>query len=129
VVQEYLGLRHDYGVIDCIELIRLFYKQELNVNFPLPTYPKSKEWMKHFSTESVDQWASSCSIKVKLTDAQNYDVMAFKSTKSNLIIHFGLFLAPTRMLHIEEGGVSHVETLSDYWVKQIHSLYRHEKMV
>jgi cell wall-associated NlpC family hydrolase len=114
--------------MDCIELIRQFYKQELNINFPLPTYPKSNEWMKHFSAESVDQWASTCFVKVKLTDAQNYDVMAFKSEKSNLIIHFGLFLKPTKMLHIEEGGVSHVETLSDYWVKRIHSFYRHVNM-
>jgi len=33
------------------------------------------------------------------------------------------------MLHIEEGGVSRVETLSTYWVEQIHALYRHESLV
>ena len=83
----------------------------------------------NFSTDNVDGWASTCAVKVKLTEAENYDVIAFKSTRSNLIIHFGLFLKPTQMLHIEEGGVSVVETLSDYWVKRIHSLYRHESMV
>jgi len=129
MVQKYLGLRHSYGETDCIELIRYFYKNELSLDFSLPSYPKSRAWMKYFSTKSVDGWASTCAVKVKLTDAKNYDVIAFKSNKSNLIIHFGLFLAPTQMLHIEEGGVSRVETLSTYWVEQIHALYRHESLV
>ena len=129
MVQKYLNLPHSYGETDCIELIRKFYKHELLLDFSLPTYPKSREWLKHFSTDSVDHWASTCSIKVELTDAENYDVIAFKSTKSNLITHFGLFLKPTKMLHIEEGGVSRVETLSDYWIERIHSLYRHEQLV
>ena len=129
MVQKYLGLKHRYGVCDCIELIRKFYIQELSIDFPLPTYPKSREWIKHFSTENVDGWALTCAVKVKLTEAKNYDVIAFKSTKSELITHFGLFLKPTQMLHIEEGGVSRVETLSAYWIERIHSLYRHESMV
>lgn len=127
MVQDYLGLYHEYGVIDCIELIRHFYKEELELDFPLPSYPKSSEWMKHFSPESIDEWASTCAIKVDLTDAQDYDVIAFKSKK--LIIHFGMFLRPTKMLHIEEGRSSKIETLSSYWIDNIHAIYRHEKMV
>lgn len=129
MVQQYLGLTHKYGTVDCIEIIRQFYLVELNINLSLPTYPKSRDWMKHFSTESVDRWALTCAQKVELTEAQNYDVIAFKSTKSSLITHFGLFLKPTQMLHIEEGGVSRVETLSSYWIERIHSLYRHEQLV
>ena len=129
MVQKYLGFKHEYGTVDCIELIRSFYKNELNINFSLPSYPYSRAWLKHFSTEHVDRWASTCALKVKLTDAKNYDVIAFRSLKTKNIIHFGLFLAPTQMLHIEEGGVSCVETLSTYWIERIHSLYRHESMV
>ena len=33
MVQKYLGLKHEYGVVDCIELIRLFYKNELGIEF------------------------------------------------------------------------------------------------
>jgi|TARA_B100000035_G_C21027750_1_gene566945 cell wall-associated NlpC family hydrolase len=129
MVQKYLGLKHEYGTVDCIELIRLFYKNELSIEFPLPPYPHSRAWLKHFSTEHVDRWASTCALKVKLTDAENYDVIAFKSLNSNLVMHFGLFLKPTQILHIEEGGVSRIETLSNYWVKRIYALYRHESMV
>jgi len=127
MVQKYLGLQHDYGVVDCIELIRNFYENELEIDFSLPSYDKSSKWMKQFSPESIDEWASKCAIKVNLTDAQDYDVIAFKSKK--LIIHFGMFLKPTKMLHIEEGRASRIDTLSSYWVDNIHAIYRHEKMV
>jgi hypothetical protein len=35
MVQKYLGLKHEYGVVDCIELIRVFYKNELGIEFSL----------------------------------------------------------------------------------------------
>lgn len=129
MVQNYLSLKHEYGKIDCIELIRQFYKDELNIVFDLPTYPKSREWLKYFSTESVDGWASSCATKVELTEAQNYDVMVFRSEKSNLIIHFGMYLMPSKMLHVEEGGFSCIQTLSHYWVDRLHAIYRHNELV
>src|SRR5210317_1046607 len=113
MVQQYLGLKHEYGVIDCIELLRQFYKNELNLDFSLPAYPKSRSWMKHFSIQNVDLWAETSFVKVNLTHAENYDIIAFKSNRFDLIIHFGLFLKPTRMLHIEEGEVSCIDTLSD----------------
>ena len=127
MVQKYLGLQHEYGVVDCIEIIRHFYQNELEIDFPLPPYDKSANWMKQFSPDNIDEWASKCAIKVNLTDAQDYDVMAFRSKK--LIIHFGMFLKPTKMLHIEEGRASRIDTLSSEWVESIHAIYRHEKMV
>ena len=127
MVQQYLGLRHQYGSIDCIQLIKTFYQNELNLSFDLPSYPKSRKWMKYFSTYNVDQWASKCAVKVKLTEAQNYDVIAFKHKE--YVMHFAIYLAPLKILHIEEGGVSCVETLSQYWVEHIHTLYRHESLV
>ena len=129
MVQKYLGLKHQYGQVDCIELIRDFYANELKINFDLPNYPHSRAWMKTFHTDKVDEWASKCSIKVKLTDAKNYDVMVFKSEKYDLAIHFGMYLMPSKLLHIEEGGCSCVQTLSDYWINRLHAIYRHNDMV
>ena len=104
-------------------------KNELNIQFDLPPYPHSRAWMKYFHTQKVDEWASKCSIKVKLTDAKNYDVMVFKSEKYELATHFGMYLMPSKLLHIEEGGCSCVQTLSDYWVNRLHAIYRHNEMV
>ena len=127
MVQKYLGLKHQYGSIDCIQLIKSFYENELKLTFSLPSYPKSRKWMKHFHVDNVDEWASKCALKVKLTEAQNYDVIAFKHKQ--YVMHFAIYLAPLKILHIEEGGVSCVETLSQYWVEHIHTLYRHESLV
>ena len=129
MVQKYLGLYHSYEDINCITLIKNFYFLELNLQFSLPDYPVSRHWIKQFTTTSIDSWAAQCAKKVSLTNAKDYDVIAFKSEKTNLIIHFGMYLMPSKMLHIEEGGISRVETLSDYWVENIHSIYRHDSLV
>tara|TARA_R110001592_G_scaffold31447_7_gene110829 strand:- start:117 stop:509 length:393 start_codon:yes stop_codon:yes gene_type:complete len=129
MVQKYLGLYHSYEDINCITLIKNFYFLELNLQFSLPDYPVSRHWIKQFTTTSIDSWAAQCAKKVSLTNAKDYDVIAFKSEKTNLVIHFGMYLMPSKMLHIEEGGISRVETLSDYWIESIHSIYRHDSLV
>ena len=67
--------------------------------------------------------------KVELTVAKNYDVMVFKSLKSDLVVHFGLYIQHNKILHVEEGGSSCVEILSDYWRDRLHAIYRHNDMV
>ena len=129
MVRDFIGLSHSYDTINCITLIKNFYYMKLNLEFSLPEYPHSKQWIKEFTTTSIDNWAAQCAKKVSLTNAKDYDVIAFKSEKTNLIIHFGMYLMPSKMLHIEEGGISRVETLSDYWVESIHSIYRHDSLV
>ncbi len=129
MVRNYISLPHSYDSINCITLIKSFYHNELNLQFSLPDYPLSKHWIKEFTTTSIDNWAAQCAKKVSLTNAKDYDVIAFKSEKTNLVIHFGMYLMPSKMLHIEEGGISRVETLSDYWVENIHSIYRHDNLV
>lgn len=129
MVFKYLGLNHEYGSFDCLLLIKCIYKNEFGLDFDIPTYTTSRQWMKEFSPNKVDEWAMKSFTKVNWTDSQDYDVIAFKNDNSKLIIHFGLFLKPIRMLHIEEGGVSCVETLSDYWINRVHAVYRHEQMV
>lgn len=126
---EYIGLSHEYGTIDCIHLIQLFYKEQLGINFDIPSYSFSKRWVTEFTTQDIDLWAFKYGIKTTLTDAQNYDLIAFKSENKNTINHFGMFLAPNRMLHIEENSISRIETLNDYWLSSIYAIYRHEQLV
>jgi cell wall-associated NlpC family hydrolase len=129
VITKYLGLKHSYGDIDCIRLIHSFYENELGVSFAIPDYTLSKRWMLGFTIAYIDEWANQYGKKVHLTDAKNYDLIVFKSNKDNLITHFGMFLAPNQMLHIEEKNYSKIETLSDYWIKSLYCLYRHNDVV
>jgi cell wall-associated NlpC family hydrolase len=125
--ESYIGLQHEYGQNDCITLIQRFYAEQLKINFSLPAYTKSKKWMYNLTTSQIDEWALKYAIKTTLTTAHNYDLIVFKS--NNLITHFGMFLLPNRMLHIEQGSLSKIETLSDYWINSIYALYRHEQLV
>lgn len=127
MIIKYIGLPHKYGKLDCITLIKYFYEQELGVSFDLPDYTHSKRWMYAFDEQELNSWITKYAVKTSLTTAKNYDLIAFKSKK--VINHFGMFLAPTSMLHVEENSVSRIETLNDYWVKSIYAVYRHEQLV
>ena len=118
---------HNYGKLDCIILIKRFYETELGISFDLPKYTPSKRWMYSFEQQELDSWISKYAVKTSLTEAKNYDLIAFKS--KNIINHFGMFLAPTAMLHVEEGSSSKIETLNDYWIESIHAVYRHVSLV
>jgi cell wall-associated NlpC family hydrolase len=129
MVQRYLNIPHKYGECDCITLIRNFYKQELSLEHPIPDYPRDITWIKKFTPTYIDEVLSQYSVKVSLTEMRNYDVIAFKSRKTNLIIHFGIYLTPNKLLHIEHEGVSRIDNLSSYWIDYIHGIYRHNELV
>ena len=126
---NYIGIKHQYGIFDCIILVQQFYKNELGVSLDLPPYSHSAAWMKQFTTTNFDERASKYGTKVPLTGARNYDLIVFKSAKSELLIHFGIYIMPNKMLHVEEGMTSRIDTLSDYWLSQLHAIYRHDKLV
>lgn len=128
-ITKYIGLPHQYGVLDCITLVRAVYEQELNILLNLPRYTPSRQWMREYPVETVDQWAKQYAEKVSLTEAKNYDLIVFKSEKSNLATHFAIFLLPNNILHVEEGRTSVVSPLNDYWRQQIYAVYRHNDLV
>lgn len=128
-ILPYIGIPHIYGTSDCICLVQQFYKNELGVSFDLPPYSHSRLWLKQFSTTSFDERASKYGKKVSLTEVKNYDLISFKSAKSNLLTHFGIYLVPHKMLHVEEGRSSCIEPLSNYWLSSIHAIYRHNDLV
>lgn len=129
MIDKYIGIPHKYGVFDCIRLVHSFYKNELGVSFDIPEYPTSSKWMRQFTTDVVDYQCSKYAKKVLLTDAKNYDLIVFKSARSKFVTHFGIFIAPYSMLHVEENLCSVVEPIHDYWQLRIYSLYRHLDVV
>jgi cell wall-associated NlpC family hydrolase len=129
ILKKYIGKPHNYGIFDCISLIQQFYKTELGCDFDLPNYSPSRKWMTQCTTTFFDEWADKYGKKVSLTDAKNYDLISFKSPRSNFLMHFGLYIKPNKLLHIEEGKLSQLELLSDYWIARIYAIYRHDKLV
>lgn len=128
-IQDYLFLQHKYGSMDCVQLITLYYKNELGIDLELPAYPHSRNWMRVFSTDSVDLWANSNAQKICLTAAKNFDLMVFKALRSSTLIHFSMYLKPNKMLHVEEGAASRIDTIDDYWLPRLYAIYRHNDLV
>lgn len=129
MLTDYLGHKHEYGTFDCINLVKQFYSTELGVSFDLPPYPLSRAWIREFSTDRIDSWVGKYAKKVLLTDAKNYDLMVFKSNKTDLVTHFGIYIMPNKLLHIEEEGYSRIDNLSDYWIHHLYAIFRHDKLV
>lgn len=137
IYSKYLGHKHVYTGLNCITLISEFYKRELNSDVfdSLFSYLKnnnkeinSRRWMQSVSFEDIDRWAVEHAVKVNLTNAQDYDVIIFKSEKYSCPIHFGLYIYEMKMLHVEEGSHSMITPITDYWLDKIYAIYR-RKMV
>lgn len=129
MLQEYIGLKHNYNNINCISLITNFYKKQLNIKIALPEYPKSRRWMCYFTTNEIDSWAFNNASKISLTNAQNFNILVFKAANNNRLIHFGMYIKPNKMLHVEEGNTSRIDVLSDYWLKHLYGVYKHNELV
>ena len=129
---NYLGIHHSYLKINCITIIDEFYKKELKINCIqelIPSHVKNRRWMKEISLDDINKWALKHGIKVSLTDAQDFDVMVFGSKNFKYPIHFGMFLKPCNMLHLEEGRTSRYESISNEWINSLWSIYRHKSLV
>lgn len=123
MIQKYLGRPHKYGEWDCILIATEFYKHEFGIDIKLPPYSHSDLWMKEYTLEYADEFFSQYGKKVPLTEARNYALMIFKSNRRNLICHFGVFLAPISILHVEEGRLSCIDTLCDDLRQKLHAVY------
>ena len=129
---KYIGIQHSYIGINCISILHNFYKNELNIDCIADLTPdniKDRKWMKTITLQQIDEWALKHGIKVPLTKAQDFDVMIFKSIKFQRPIHFGMFLKPCNILHLEEGRTSRYETISNEWRNCLHAIYRHSSLV
>ena len=129
---KYIGIQHSYIGINCISILHNFYKNELNIDCIADLTPdniKDRKWMKTITLQQIDEWALKHSIKVPLAEAQDFDVMIFKSIKFQRPIHFGMFLKPCNILHLEEGRTSRYETISNEWRNCLHAIYRHNSLV
>ena len=131
---NYLGQRHSYAGVNCITIISAFYENELKINVFKKLFDTIKKdnknittrrWMKEITLENIDNWAATCARKVSLTNAQNYDVIVFRSLRGENPIHFGLYINYMRMFHLEEGAHSMITSLDNYWRERLYAVYRH----
>lgn len=128
---NFIGIKHDYRTYNCITILIKFYKEAfgLDISGILPTIEiKSRRWMKTLSLKEIDILASKYAKEISFTNLKDYDILVFKDNKNNYPIHFAMYIAPNRIFHLEEGRLSTIDYLSDYWVENFYKAYRHEKL-
>jgi hypothetical protein len=130
---KYLNRKHDYSTNNCITLINEIYKNDLSsdifdsfweyASIPEGKITDGRAWMRRITVETIENWASTVAKKVNLTEAQEYDVIVFKSKRA-LPIHFGMYIGKNRFIHLEEGRYSKIDVLNDDWREFIGSIWR-----
>jgi cell wall-associated NlpC family hydrolase len=109
---------------DCYGLVRLVYKEKLNIDVPQPissAYASrhvEREYLKEISTN----W-------YKVDIPQKYDVvaMAHDPMHPKIVQHFGIVIDETHMLHTLDNVGSHIVKILDY-KHFIKGYYRHVKV-
>ena len=112
MISKYLGKKYEIGKWDCVTLVTNFYRDEYDINLILPSYSKSKDIFS-WSTEWLDNYIEDKFSKISLTEGQNHDIVVCATNRGRLF-HFGILLMPCDFLHLEEGHVSRISTITDY---------------
>ena len=112
MINKYLGKKYEIGNWDCVTLVTKFYATEYNINLELPAYSSSKDILS-WSTEWLDKYIEGKFSKIPLTEGQNHDIVVC-ATRKHKLFHFGILLMPCDFLHLEEGHVSRISTITDY---------------
>jgi len=108
---------------DCYGLIRLVYKNSLNIDVPKPDASafESQHIEDEYLAETSKNW-------VEITEPKIFDVvaMAHDPKHPEIVQHFGIILNNKQMLHTLKGIGSHVVKIKDYNY-YIKGYYRHGK--
>lgn len=107
---------------DCFGLLRLFYKNELNIDLPDFTEDYDQEWWKtdNFMLDLYKEYNFK-----KVKDIQPNDVILFKNNATNAG-HIGIVLDDSNFIHMSRTGCGTANYLYGIWQRQIHSVYRYK---
>ena len=96
---------------DCFGLVRLVYKQILNIKVFKPNSSafNSRSVLREFLEETSRNWN-------EVKELKKFDViaMAHDPKHPDIIQHFGIYIGNGKMLHTLKGVGSHVVNMSEY---------------
>jgi cell wall-associated NlpC family hydrolase len=131
--RDYIGLPwkfagRDREGVDCWGLLWLVFRDVLNIE--VTAYVR--ETMDAPEREQIAALLSSDRMKspwrqIKAGDEQTFDMAVFR--RAGIESHVGIVIDRGRMLHILEGGESHIDRFDQgRWKPKLISLHRHENL-
>ena len=122
VVNELAGREYEFGIFDCLEAVRDFYSQKLNINL------KRREaylddWWEHgedyFTPEHIKEWGFH-----QVEDLKENDVLIF-SMGAKIGTHCGVYVDEDIFFHHAVNRLSCKENLYPLWKKHLTGIYRY----
>ena len=119
-----VGREYSYGVLDCVQLCRDWYKSEYRIVFPYVSPPKnSQDWHKDpFLCLYLAKWGFN---EVDKKSIQYGDVLLMCLGQSQKPNHMAVYIGENQILHHLSGRLSSRDFYNDYWQRSTHSAMRY----
>lgn len=127
MIGKYIGIPYKehgktFKEIDCLGLVYMFYKNELNID--LDEYQDLYKYTDVKDFDKLDSHITKCKEHFKLVQKPMFgDIILMRIGKFSC--HLGIYLNESTFLHAEEGKYSAVERLdSTQWKHRVVGIYR-----
>jgi len=123
VFNNLIGREYEFGVYDCLEAGRDYYKKYLNIDLPKrSTY--LDDWWEHghnyFTDEHIKEWGFS-----KVDKAKPNDLLIF-TLGAKVPNHCGIYIGDDVFFHHAANRLSCRESLYPLWIKYLTGIYRYD---
>ena len=125
------------GVFDCIELVREFYREKLNISITgQPDHPYRYFFHKWITEESKKQHGGTPCVQKFLLDngfievekPRQYDILTMTSSLIPAPINLAIYLKNNTILHYHR-NMSRIDIYSNYFKKFTDKVFRHATML
>jgi len=127
---KYIGLPYkhlgrDFDGVDCFGLLRLIYKEELDIVLPDYTDLKySKDWYKKEDhiVENFQKYFYIIDRSEKV-----FDCIIFYLNSGFIANHCGVYISDDKFIHIYEDETSMISRLSEFWIAKVYKHIRYKE--
>jgi cell wall-associated NlpC family hydrolase len=122
---KHLGLSKETG-IDCFNLIKVIYKEHLNIDIPYSTRDWcniiDEDWY-HKTHEKLIEAGANVGWE-KISSPELFSVITMSMGTTTITNHCGMYLGDNKMLHIMQGHKSHVAVYGTYYKQYTSGIYK-----
>lgn len=118
-----MGREYKFGIQDCFEAARDYYRTEVNLDIPAREPFEDDWWLKdldYFTEDYISTWGFK-----KVDKPQKDDLLIF-AVNSKIGNHCGVFLGNDIFFHHATQRLSCRENLYPFWIKHLIGIYRYE---
>lgn len=119
-----IGRQYSYGVLDCVQLLRDWYKKEYGLTFPYLLPPNnSQDW--HNNPYLYESLINLGFTEVDKETIKHGDLLLMCLGRSQRPNHGAVYLGDNLILHHISGRLSSKDFYNEYWIKTTHSALRY----